>query len=67
YLYYFVGADDVRLRRPVVPGDQLILEVNVITNRRGIYRFAAKASVGEELVGTMNILCAERKGEGGDA
>ena len=31
YLYYFVGADDVRLRRPVVPGDQLKLEVNVIT------------------------------------
>ena len=56
YLYYFVGADDVRLRRPVVPGDQLKLEVNVITNRRGVYRFAAKASVGDELVGTMNIL-----------
>ncbi|MGB0321729.1 MAG: 3-hydroxyacyl-ACP dehydratase FabZ [Pseudohongiellaceae bacterium] len=65
-LYYFVGADDVRLRRPVVPGDQLKLEVNVITNRRGVYRFAAKASVGDELVGTMNILCAERKVEDGD-
>ena len=66
YLYYFVGADDVRLRRPVVPGDQLKLEVNVITNRRGVYRFAAKGSVGDELVGTMNILCAERKVEDGD-
>ena len=66
YLYYFVGADDVRLRRPVVPGDQLKLEVNVITNRRGVYRCAAKASVGDELVGTMNILCAERKVEDGD-
>jgi 3-hydroxyacyl-[acyl-carrier-protein] dehydratase len=61
YLYYFVGADDVRLRRPVVPGDQLRLEANVITNRRGVYRFSAKDSVGDELVGTMNILCAERK------
>ena len=66
YLYYFVGADDVRLRRPVVPGDQLLLTVNVITNRRGVYRFAAKAPVGDELVGTMNILCAERKVEDGD-
>ena len=66
YLYYFVGADDVRLRRPVVPGDQLKLEVNVITNRRGVYRFAAQASVGDEVVGTMNILCAERKVEDGD-
>ena len=61
YLYYFVGADEVRLRRPVVPGDQLMLKATIITNRRGLYRFSAKASVGDELVGTMNILCAERK------
>ncbi|MBS24744.1 MAG: 3-hydroxyacyl-[acyl-carrier-protein] dehydratase FabZ [Gammaproteobacteria bacterium] len=61
YLYYFVGADEVRLRRPVVPGDQLMLKATIITNRRGVYRFSAKASVGDELVGTMNILCAERK------
>ncbi|MDB3994031.1 3-hydroxyacyl-ACP dehydratase FabZ [Gammaproteobacteria bacterium] len=61
YLYYFVGADDVRLRRPVIPGDQLILKATVTTNRRGIYKFFAEASVHEDLVGTMNILCAERK------
>ncbi|MFP6824523.1 MAG: 3-hydroxyacyl-ACP dehydratase FabZ [Pseudohongiellaceae bacterium] len=61
YLYYFVGADDVRLRRPVVPGDQLRLEAVIITHRRGLYKFSAKASVGDELVGTMTILCAERK------
>ena len=61
YLYYFVGADEVRLRRPVVPGDQLMLKATIITNRRGVYRFSAIASVGDELVGTMNILCAERK------
>ena len=61
YLYYFVGADEVRLRRPVVPGDQLRLEAEIITNRRGLYKFWAKASVGDELVGTMTILCSERK------
>lgn len=61
YLYYFVGADDLRLRRPVVPGDKLMLYAEIITNRRGIYRFAAKASVDDEVVGTMTILCAERK------
>ncbi|MFK7863939.1 MAG: 3-hydroxyacyl-ACP dehydratase FabZ [Pseudohongiellaceae bacterium] len=61
YLYYFVGADDLRLRRPVVPGDKLMLYAEIITNRRGIYRFAAKASVDDEIVGTMTILCAERK------
>ena len=61
YLYYFVGADNLRLRRPVVPGDKLMLYAEIITNRRGIFRFAAKASVGDETVGTMTILCAERK------
>ncbi len=61
YLYYFVGADEVRLRRPVVPGDQLRLEAQVITNRRGVYRFSAQAAVGDEPVGSMKILCAERK------
>ena len=65
FLYYFVGADDVRLRRPVVPGDQLWLEVNVITNKRGIYKFSARASVDDELVGSMNIMCAERQVEVG--
>ena len=61
YLYYFVGADNVRLRRPVVPGDCLTLAAEIVTNKRGIYKFACRASVGEELVGTMIIMCAERK------
>ena len=61
YLYYFVGADDVRLRRPVVPGDQLTLQAEIIANKRGIYKFACRASVGDALVGTMIIMCAERK------
>jgi len=61
YLYYFVGADEVRLLRPVVPGDQLLLHVDVISNRRGVYKFYAEARVGEQLVGSMKIICAERK------
>lgn len=61
YLYYFVGADDVRLRRPVVPGDCLTLAAEVVTNKRGIYKFACRASVDDDLVGTMTIMCAERK------
>jgi len=63
YLYYFVGADDVRLKRPVVPGDQLKLEATIVTNRRGVYKFACRASVGDELVGEATIMCAERKME----
>ena len=61
FLYYFVGADDLRLRRPVVPGDQLILKAEVITNRRGIYKIKGTAFVGEELAASMTIMCAERK------
>lgn len=63
YLYYFVGADDVRLKRPVVPGDQLKLQATIITSKRGIYKFQCVASVGDELVATAIIMCAERKNE----
>ncbi len=63
YLYYFVGADDVRLKRPVVPGDQLKLEATIVTSKRGIYKFQCKASVGDELVCSATIICAERKNE----
>jgi 3-hydroxyacyl-[acyl-carrier-protein] dehydratase len=61
YLYYFVGADEVRLKRPVVPGDQLVLEAELVTVRRGIYKFQCKATVDGELACEATILCAERK------
>ena len=61
YLYYFVGADRVRFKRPVVPGDQLILEAEILTVKRGIYKFQCKASVDGELVSEAVILCAERQ------
>ncbi|MDY6981854.1 MAG: 3-hydroxyacyl-ACP dehydratase FabZ [Pseudomonadota bacterium] len=61
YLYYFVGADEVRLKRPVVPGDQLVLEAEIVTVRRGIYKFQCKATVDGELACEATILCAERK------
>jgi 3-hydroxyacyl-[acyl-carrier-protein] dehydratase len=65
YLYYFVGADGVRLKRPVVPGDQLMLEAELVVVKRGIYKFQCKASVDGELACEATILCAERKeGEG---
>jgi 3-hydroxyacyl-[acyl-carrier-protein] dehydratase len=63
YLYYFVGADKVRLKRPVVPGDRLMLEARIVTGKRGIYKFDCRASVDGQLVGTAEILCAERKNE----
>jgi 3-hydroxyacyl-[acyl-carrier-protein] dehydratase len=44
-IYYFVGADDLRFKRPVVPGDQLKLEASIISERRGIWKFAVKATM----------------------
>ncbi|MDX1490551.1 MAG: 3-hydroxyacyl-ACP dehydratase FabZ [Pseudohongiellaceae bacterium] len=63
YLYYFVGADNVRLKRPVVPGDQLILEATIVTSKRGIYKFDCRASVDGQLVGSATIMCAERNND----
>ena len=60
-IYYFVGSDKVRFKRPVIPGDQLKLEASVIGKpRRGIWRFECKATVDGELACEGTILCAER-------
>lgn len=60
-IYYFVGADDVRFKRPVVPGDQLKLEARILSERRGIWKFECRASVDGELASEGTILCADRK------
>lgn len=60
-IYYFVGADDLRFKRPVVPGDQLRLEARKISERRGIWKFDVKATVDGDIVSSATILCADRK------
>ncbi|TDO96396.1 3-hydroxyacyl-ACP dehydratase FabZ [Marinomonas balearica] len=60
-IYYFVGADNTRFKRPVVPGDRLQLEAKIITERRGIWKFECKATVEGELACSATILCADRK------
>ena len=59
-IYYFVGADDLRFKRPAIPGDKLILNSTVITNKKGIWKFDCSATVEEELVAKATILCADR-------
>ncbi|MEW5249722.1 3-hydroxyacyl-ACP dehydratase FabZ [Microbulbifer discodermiae] len=61
YLYLFGGIDDVRFKRQVVPGDRLLLESEVVSERRGIWKFACKASVDGELATTANVLCAVKQ------
>lgn len=60
-LYLFVGADKVRFKRPVVPGDRLTLEANFVSAKRSIWKFDCNAHVDGEFVCSATILCAERK------
>ena len=59
-IYYFAGMDGVRFKRPVAPGDQLILEVELLRMKAGIFKFKARALVGEELAVEAEIICAVR-------
>ncbi len=58
--YYYAGIDDARFKRPVVPGDQLELEVQVLAHRRGIWKFFCIARVAGAVVTEAQILCTER-------
>jgi len=52
---YFVGIDKARFRKPVLPGDVLRLELEILGNRRGIYTFQGNAYVGETLVAEAEL------------
>jgi len=60
-MYLFVGADNLRFKRQVIPGDKLTLEARIVSSRRGIWKFECKASVNGELAASGTILCADRK------
>lgn len=56
--YFLVGLDKVRFKRPVVPGDQLMLEANYIRHKKNIWSFTCKATVDNEFVASADIMCA---------
>ncbi|MBL4826684.1 MAG: 3-hydroxyacyl-ACP dehydratase FabZ [Spongiibacteraceae bacterium] len=60
-IYLFVGADHVRFKRQVIPGDQLMLNIDYISDRRGVWKFQCRSSVNDELAASATILCADRK------
>lgn len=60
-IYYFVGADKARFKRPVVPGDRLQLEAKIIAEKRGIWKFECRATVDGQLACSATIMCADRK------
>ncbi len=59
-IYYFAGMNDVRFRRPVEPGDQLILEAELLRMKAGIFKFKTRALVGDELAVEAELTCAVR-------
>ncbi|WP_420022268.1 3-hydroxyacyl-ACP dehydratase FabZ [Blochmannia endosymbiont of Camponotus sp.] len=60
-LYYFAAIDSARFKRPVQPGDQMILDVEFIKERRGIARFKGIATVNKEMACEASMMCARRK------
>ena len=62
---YFAGIDNARFKRPVGPGDQLILEAVIDRCRSGIYRYKTRATVGGDLVVSADLMCTMRKVEPG--
>lgn len=59
-LFYLVGIDAARFKKPVVPGDQLLLQVDVIKSKRGIWKFTGRASVEGQVVASAELMCADR-------
>ncbi len=65
-LVYFLGIDNARFKRPVEPGDQLKLEVEIIKVARGIWKYKATASVDGQLAVEADLMCTLRTVEGKD-
>jgi 3-hydroxyacyl-[acyl-carrier-protein] dehydratase len=60
-VYYFAGIDGARFKRPVEPGDQLVMDVSLLRAKGGIYKYAARASVDGELCVEAELMCAMRR------
>ena len=59
-LYFLVGMDKVRFKRPVEPGDQLVLSARLLKTKRGIWMFDCDARVDGGIAATAEIMCTER-------
>jgi 3-hydroxyacyl-[acyl-carrier-protein] dehydratase len=59
-LYYLVGVDGARFKRPVEPGDQLVLKVELTRAVRSVWRFAGRAEVNGKLAAEAKFMCAAK-------
>jgi 3-hydroxyacyl-[acyl-carrier-protein] dehydratase len=62
-VYYFVGIDRARFKKPVLPGDQLILKATILRERIGIWKYSAKAEVDGRVVTEAELMCTMRSKE----
>jgi 3-hydroxyacyl-[acyl-carrier-protein] dehydratase len=60
-VYYFAGIDGARFKRPVEPGDQLVLEVSLLRHKAGIFKFKGTARVDGEIACEAEIMCTMRR------
>ncbi len=60
-ILFYAGIDNARFKRQVVPGDQLILTAEITASKRGIWKYSAKAFVGDELACEADLMCAQRE------
>ena len=63
FLYYLVGADKTRFKRPVRPGDRLDMEATIINQHRFMMKFDCKAFVEGNLACVSEVLCARQRAE----
>ncbi len=59
-VYYFVGIDGARFKRPVGPGDQLVMEVSIAANKRGLWKFNGVAKVDGNVAVEAELMCTVR-------
>ena len=60
-VFYFVGVDGARFKRPVQPGDQLVLHGEIERARALVYRFQCKATVDDEVACEATVMCTMRE------
>ncbi|MDV6342987.1 MULTISPECIES: 3-hydroxyacyl-ACP dehydratase FabZ [unclassified Nitrosomonas] len=59
-VYYFVGIDGVRFKKPVMAGDQLVLKVEITRQIKGVWKYSARAEVDDQLVTEAELMCTAR-------
>jgi len=60
-LFYLVGVNDARFKQPVIPGDQLMIEVKLLRTKRSMWKFDCSVSVDGKVVASAELMCVEKE------